>query len=519
MAALLSSKVVVVEEEPRVRGIAASASSVAGMVGVTQRGPVAQAVCCTSLSDVEAVFGGLTKDSAVALAAMGFFENGGAQLWVVRTVHFEDVSRPDTATSKVSTGELLSGQEAILAIHGKTPGAYGNRLSVEVRAPTNGEADAFDLLVIEDGVHRERFANVSLTQGHERHAAAIINDAKTGSALIRVAPTNASALIPDLQTIQLSGGEDGLDGLDDNDFIGSEVGKTGLHAFDALQDLSLVLIPGRSGAAIHGAMIDYCESARTGLAFAILDPPANQSAAEIVNYVVNGAALYGRSEHAAIYWPRMQILNPAKSVFGSAEKIAVAPSGIIAGVFARTDAACPGGIYDPPAGIEKGILKGVLGLESDEVLEEKKRDLVYPKRINPLTTGPGLPRFIDGARTLKGDGNFPYVAERLGVSCIEKSLKSGLQFARHKNNTEALRAQVRRTITAFLLAQLKNGAFRSDEADKAFFVDVSDSLNSPTVINSGQLIVRIGLATNKPAEFIILKISQDTRAIESEIAG
>ena len=36
-----------------------------------------------------------------------------------------------------------------------------------------------------------------------------------------------------------------------------------------------------------------------------------------------------------------------------------------------------------------------------------KRDLVYPKRINPLTTGPGMPRYIDGSRTLKSTGNFP----------------------------------------------------------------------------------------------------------------
>ena len=55
---------------------------------------------------------------------------------------------------------------------------------------------------------------------------------------------------------------------------------------------------------------------------------------------------------------------------------------------------------------------GVLGFETSEVLEETKRDLVYPHRINPLTTGPGLPRFIDGSRTLKGSGAFPYVGER-----------------------------------------------------------------------------------------------------------
>jgi hypothetical protein len=119
----------------------------------------------------------------------------------------------------------------------------------------------------------------------------------------------------------------------------------------------------------------------------------------------------------------------------------------------------------------------------------------------------------------KGDGNFPYVAERRGVIFIERSLKDGLQFARHKNNTEGLRAQVRRTITAFLLTQMNNGAFRSREPAKAFFVDVSDQLNTPSVIFAGKLIARVGLATNKPAEFIVLRISQDTRALEAELAA
>ena len=62
----------------------------------------------------------------------------------------------------------------------------------------------------------------------------------------------------------------------------------------------------------------------------------------------------------------------------------------------------------------------------EEVLEEAKRDLVYPKRINPLTTGPGLPRFIDGSRTLKGDGNFPYV---LRISQDTRALEAELAAA------------------------------------------------------------------------------------------
>ena len=173
----------------------------------------------------------------------------------------------------------------------------------------------------------------------------------------------------------------------------------------------------------------------------------------------------------------------------------------------------------PPAGIQNGALLGVIGFETDEVLDEAKRDLVFPKRINPLTVYPGTPRHIDGARTLRGDGNFPTVAERRGVIFIEQSLKLGLLFAKHRNNTEALRATLSRTVTAFLLIQLKNGAFASTDPKKAFFVDFGDALNPPSVINSGQVVGRIGLATAKPAEFIVLRFSQDTRALDAELAA
>src|SRR5262249_31425043 len=141
----------------------------------------------------------------------------------------------------------------------------------------------------------------------------------------------------------------------------------------------------------------------------------------------------------------------------------------------------------------------------------------FPKRINPLTTFPGAPRFIDGARTLKGGGNFPTVAERRGVTFIEQSVKAGLQFARHKNNTQALRAMLARTGFSLLLAQIRVGGFRSTDPKKAFFVDFGDALNPASA--ASLVTGRIGLATNKPAEFIVLRFSQDTRAIDAELAA
>ncbi|MDF1524282.1 MAG: hypothetical protein P1P87_15880, partial [Trueperaceae bacterium] len=563
---LLSSKVVVVEEEPRVRGIPAVPTSIAGAVGVTERGPIGEPVLCSSFEEFEGRFGGFTADSDLALAAMGFFENGGTQLWVVRTVHYGDVQDPATHTAlrgwawltagaadptpaemlgapvqrvfvqngdtlvlsvdggppatatvvatqaelvsagvfptgfaggevlevrvmgmdqtitfdaadqsveqvaarmneqlqlvsvtvdagqlrvrtdlggtdirlevvggdanaalvfpagevagagnvamsaevgldeiaaivaadvpgvvaeevegalrlwTVSTGGAASiqvdptstlddqlgldndphlgaegGAANALRVEGKHPGAIANRLEVEVRPPTGGDAGFFDLAVIEDGVYRELFANVTMTPSDARHVEAVVNATRGGSALVRVTDQAVpGAPMLGLQTVGLIGGDDGLGGLADNDFIGSEVGKTGLRALDTVQDLSLLLVPGRATSATHNAMISYCEVARDGSVFAVLDPPENQGATDIVTYVTATAALLNLSEFAAIYWPRVKVLNPAKSVFGAAEQIVAPPSGIVAGVYARTDGATPGGVYDPPAGIDKG---------------------------------------------------------------------------------------------------------------------------------------------------------------------
>ena len=76
---LLSSKVVVVEEEPKVRGVPGLPTSVAGMVGITERGTIDQALLCTSFEEFQDRFGGFTPNSNLALAAMGFFENGGCR--------------------------------------------------------------------------------------------------------------------------------------------------------------------------------------------------------------------------------------------------------------------------------------------------------------------------------------------------------------------------------------------------------------------------------------------------------
>lgn len=420
----------------------------------------------------------------------------------------------DNATHSGTTGAAVN----TLLVEGKTDGAYTNDLEIQVAAATSGESGRFNLVVLDDGLIVETFPNLTMIDGDERYVEDVINAGSEASNLITV--TDLDALVtqrPANGTFgPMSGGDDGLSGLVDNDFIGDSAGATGIRALDTIQDVNILIIPGQATAAVQNAMIAYCEDTRSGSMFSVLDPPAGQTATQIITYVESTALLLGLSEFGAMYWPRIKVLNPAQGIFGKVENIVVPPSGHIAGVYARTDASRPGGVYVPPAGIENGILRGVVGFETDEVFDEAKRDLVFPKRINPLTSFTGAPRHIDGARTLKSNGNFPYVPQRRGAIFIEQSIKRGTEFARHSNNTPKLRRTVERAIRAFLIIQMNNEAFASQDPDTAFFVDFSDKIQTTA---KNRMDGRVGLAFNDPAEFIVIRFSRDTRALEQELAG
>lgn len=426
----------------------------------------------------------------------------------------------DNATHAGSSGAAV----ATLRFDGRYDGAYANRLTFRVLDASSGVASEFDLQVLDDGRVVQTFPNLTMDDTAPRYVETIVNDAVLGSPLViavdlAIAGTPTTRRPANQTTAVMAGGDDGLAGIVDADYIGSSVSKTGLYALDAVSDLRILSTSGRATSAVHNAGITYCEVWRNGSVFYVLDCPAGLTAVQMVDYVETTAGLLESSEFGAIYWPRVKVLNPNRGVFGNEEQIVIPHSGIVAGVYARTDASVEGGVYQPPAGVERGILRSVLGFETEETLDERKRDLVYPKRINPLTTDRGLPRYIDGTRTLKSGGNFPTVAERRGVIFIEQSIKVGLQFARHSNNTPALRRRAERSVEKFLGDQMRVGAFRSDDPATAFFVDFGDGLNTDAVVFSGQMIGRIGLATNKPNDWVVLRFSQDTRALEAALNG
>jgi len=477
---------------------------------------------------VEADVAGLTVNNVGGAVEIVSNTTGPASSILVEAVSTaDDELGLDNATHSGTSGAAVD----TLQVDAKDYGAYANDITVLISAATSGVAGEFNMSILDGGVIVEVWPNLSMDDAADNYVETLVNDATNGSQWVVVTDLDANAANPDLERPAdspgspvvpfgpLTGGDDGLAAIDDNDFIGSDAAKNGIRALDQIADASLLFIPDRTTAAVHNAMLTYGEVTRDKSMFCVLDPPAGLDKTGIVSYVETTAALLNLSEFGSIYWPQIKVLNPSTAVFGTDTNITVPPSGHVAGMMARNDGARVGGVYDPPAGVDKGRLLGVTGFETDAVLEEAVRDIIFPKRINPITKLPGQPIAVDGARTLKGNGNFPYVSERRGVIFIEQTLKNGLEFARNKNNDADLRAAVERTIITFLVSQMRVGAFRSTDPNTAFFVDVSDAINPPSEVFAGRLNARIGLATQKPAEFIILSFSQDTRALEEELAA
>jgi hypothetical protein len=411
----------------------------------------------------------------------------------------------------VHLGDDAAGTIGAIRLDAIDAGTYGNRLSARAAPPTNAQPNDFNLVICEDGTEIETFENLSRDSSSPRFVETIVNASSAGSTRVRATNLPNSDGVPPIPgTYALAGGTNGA--LTDADYIGDAAAKTGLHALDTVSDLSLLMVPGRATPPVHSAMLAYCEQAREGNVFAVLDPPAGASANDMVTYVTTTASLENASEYGALYWPHVKVQNPDSSVYGAGNRVTVPPSGLVAGMFARKDTERAGGIYAEPKGPAAGRLSGVVALESLDALDKRKRDRVAEHRVNALASGPLLSFYADGSATLRGDGELSSIAERRGAMYIERGLKAAAAFARDKINTRELRTQVRQAITSFLVTQMNNGAFRSRSSSTAFSVDVSDALNPPPVVFAGYIIARVGLAMERAGVFTMLTLELPTMA-------
>jgi hypothetical protein len=405
-------------------------------------------------------------------------------------------------------------------------GSYSDDITIRVSTATSGAATDFNLAFLRNGIVTDSFPNANMDTTSTRYVLTLVNDNNTLGITVadELAAVASPGNLPATGTsAAFAGGDDGLTSLADADFSGAVSGttKTGLRVFDGVDAITLIAIPQRCTASVASAIATWCEITRAQTVFAIPDPPAGLTADQMVTYVEDTAALIGSTEMGAIYWPRVKVATPNADLYGAAN-VTIPPSGDIAAAYARKDnEKVVGGSFAHPAGLDV-TLPRVLGLESNSVLEITTREKLFPKRINPISreldaVGNSTPFFLDGARTLKDSGQFPHIGSSRGVQITAKSLRAGLAFARHKNNTPGLRRSCADACELYLKQVTKTQLLASVDPEDAFIVDFGPGLNPPSAKNN--VNGAIGIATTEPAEFVYVEIYQDDRALEAELAA
>ena len=349
-------------------------------------------------------------------------------------------------------------------------------------------------------VVQESFTNLRLA--NDGSMSALVNHVNARSALVRVT-AGAGLSDQDLTKFPISpsgswekldGGDDMLDDLKSDDFVGADGGsgnRTGIQALEDIDEISICLAPGMWASTIHSALIIHCETLKDR--FAILDPQDGLS--------IEGIRAFREpidTKYAALYYPWIEVRDPSVQ-----RNVQIAPSAHMAGIYARVDV--ERGVHKAPA---NEVIRGITKIAQD--VTKREHDMLNPKNINVLRFFPGRGNRVWGARVVTSDSAWKYINVRRLFIFVEESIDEGTQWVVFEPNDEPLWARVRQTITNFLTTVWRNGALQGAKPDEAFFVKCDHSTMTQDDIDNGRLICLIGIAPVKPAEFVIFRIQQKT---------
>jgi uncharacterized protein len=351
-----------------------------------------------------------------------------------------------------------------------------------------------------------------LTDGRPEGASWLIRTKDTATTALakeapRLGPEPLTDVLPNglqrpAQHLLDKDGTDSIPTVDDQMYLGRDdpepLNRTGIFALRNIPQISIVAIPGQGSGTIQAALIDHCEQAL--YRFAVLDP-AHEDAG-LADIQAQRQAF--DTKYAAIYYPWLTIADPMPVNLSTIADFPLPPSGHVVGIYARVDD--ERGVHKAPA---NEVVRGVTGLMRS--LAKGEQDILNPSptNINVIRDfrpdGRGIR--VWGARVMTSDDNFRYVPVRRLLMFIEQSIDLGLQGVVFEPNAPPLWAQVERVIGNFLTDVWRSGALEGTKPEEAFFVRCDRTTMTQTDIDNGRLIVLIGVAPVKPAEFVIIQIS------------
>jgi phage tail sheath protein FI len=269
-----------------------------------------------------------------------------------------------------------------------------------------------------------------------------------------------------------------------------------LALLEPIEEIAIVAAPGFTDDTHYAAIAVHLGYMKTR--FAILDTPRDLDAYTTA-LAKAGTAMPATSDASAVYFPWIEVYDKA-----SDDTKYVPPSGHIAGLYARVDAAR--GVHKAPA---NEVVRGAVGLKYS--VSARQQDGLNPHGVNVIRKMNGAIR-VWGARTVGGDANteFKYINVRRLFNYLHGSIDQGTQWAVFEPNDAALWAKITRNVSAFLKGVWETGALFGEKQEDAFYVKCDAETNPPESRDLGQVITEIGVAITRPAEFVIFRLGQKT---------
>ncbi len=553
-----------------VHTITGVSTSITAFVGRALRGPTDDSVTINSFADFERRFGGLGDDYPMSYAVRDFYLNGGTQAIIVRLFKASDTddgtahltaddlklvaSSPgkwgenlrvtiDTAVApEVKTRLGLAASDILfnLIIREDRPGGPIEQIRNLTLAESPRRVDR--VLKSESSLARwdgdfpselPKMPNVkaalekqqSLAQAQENLVKAqkvsppVQADIDAAKAAVTAAQTALATAQSNLAAAMKVTTTSDSQPLEVEDYTEGENEKNGIFALEKADLFNLLCIPPDNETIdvpklsdIYQAAMAYCVRRRAML---IVDPPAEWSAnkdtaASAARDGLSALNLSGTAaRNAAIYFPRVLEADSMRD----GQIRAFVPSGMVAGVMARTDA--QRGVWKAPAGLD-AALNGIQGLEVN--LTDAENGMLNPLGINCLRSFPVNGKVVWGARTLRGADQladeYKYIPIRRLALFLEESLYRGTQWVVFEPNDEPLWAQIRLNIGAFMHNLFRQGAFQGKTPRDAYFVQCDAETTTQNDRDLGIVNVVVGFAPLKPAEFVIISIQQMAGQIE-----
>ena len=236
---------------------------------------------------------------------------------------------------------------------------------------------------------------------------------------------------------------------------------------------------------------------RKGYRVALLDVP--QTAMASLSALQAWRMRFDTS-HAAMYWPWVVASDPTAPGGGRL----LPPSGVVAGLLARPDLA-----EGPQRAPANRPLRGLTAVS--EAVDDERHGFLNDLGINVLRAYPGRGIAPQGARTLSSDPEWRYLGVRRLMLMIAKSIEQSHQWAVFEPNDRPLRDALVQSLTAFLAALWRRGAFAGPTPETSFAVKCDAENNPAFVVDAGQLVAEIAVAPVRPAEFIKLRLGRIER--------